>query len=389
MRNVQTKLLRTLLVAAVMVLPRAVLADEFKPEPIGVIEQLPSPYPEHWALVHDFSFFHMFEGEVLVVDPLAGTAGEQYKGMITASFIAAFQRSKVRDEFYVIETFQSRGGRGGERTDTVTIWDPASLKVKGEIIIPPKRITGMPKNGLTGLLDNDRFLGVYNFTPAQSISIVDLEQRTFVAEIETPGCGFVIPHSGPSFSSLCSNGTFHTSHLKADGTLSDSTKSEVLFSAEDDPIFETFVQHNGITYFPTFEGRVMPFDTSGKVIKPGKAWWLTDATERNWRPGGMNILTLDSSGLAYVLMNPEGGEGSHKDGGAEVWQYDLAKGKRLQRLELKNWGVSLGTTGKGDGRLLMVTNAEMAIDVYRLEDFSFVHTLGVGGATPFFTHGVN
>ena len=169
----------------------------FQPESIGIVETLPAEYPDHWVLVHDFSFFHMMEGEVLVVDPLAEDIGSQYKGMMPASFIAAFERSTVRNEHYVMETFYSRGTRGGERTDVVTIYDPATLLVVDEVIIPSKRITGMPKTSASGLLGNDRFLGVYNFTPAQSVSIVDLEKREFVTEASIPGCSFVIPKESP------------------------------------------------------------------------------------------------------------------------------------------------------------------------------------------------
>ena len=76
----------------------AVAHAEFQPESVGVVETLPGDYPDHWALVHDFSFFHMFEGEVLVIDPLGETAGDQYKGMMTASFIAGYERSSKRNE---------------------------------------------------------------------------------------------------------------------------------------------------------------------------------------------------------------------------------------------------------------------------------------------------
>ena len=48
---------------------------EFKPEAIGKVETLPESYPEHWVMVHDFSFFHMLEGEIIVADPLAPNLG--------------------------------------------------------------------------------------------------------------------------------------------------------------------------------------------------------------------------------------------------------------------------------------------------------------------------
>ena len=74
--------------AAALLFAGATASADFTPEPLGQIESLPAEYPDHWAMVHDFSFFHMFEGEVVVVDPLATTVADQYKGMMTASFIA-------------------------------------------------------------------------------------------------------------------------------------------------------------------------------------------------------------------------------------------------------------------------------------------------------------
>ena len=364
----------------------AAMAD-FQPEAIGVIEQLPAQYPDHWVLIHDFSFFHMFEGEVLVVDPLAKDIGSQYKGMMPASFIAAFQRSTQRGEQYVMETFYSRGSRGGERTDVVTIYDPASLTVVDEVVIPPKRISGMPKTSATSLLANDRFLGIYNFTPGQSVSIVDLEKRTFVTEVSTAGCGFVIPNGDSSFSSICANGSFLTTNLDDNGEVSSSTKSEVVFDPNNDPVFEGPAISQGTAYFPTFRGQVLPVDVSGKRLKFGDFWWLTGDDERNWRPGGMNVITTDSAGVGYVLMNPNGGEGTHKDGGAEVWMFDLQAQRRTSRINLTNWGLSLGTSGTGDNRLLFVTNAEMTVDVYKVPSGDFVHTLNVGAVTPFLVHG--
>ena len=360
---------------------------DFQPEATGIIKTLPNEYPDHWVMIHDASFFHMFEGEVLVVDPLGADIGAQYKGMMTASFIASYVWNEARNEHYVIETFNARGSRGGERTDLVAIYDTENLSLVQEIIIPPKRISGMPKKAAVSLLGGGKFLGVYNFTPGQSVSIVNLESREFVAEIPTAGCGFVIPNGERSFTSICSNGSFLTTHLNEDGTAAGTTKTDVSFDVDNDPIFETLGIVDGVAYFPTFAGNVLPVDVSGEEISVGEQWSLLGDGDEGWRPGGMNIIQVDSSGLAHVLVHPEGGEGTHKNGGGEVWSYDMKAKQRVGRLELKNWGISLGTTGTGEGRLLLVTNADMGIDVYRLENGEFVHTIGAG-QTPFLSHGV-
>ena len=382
--------LTSLLTAIALMAVTAQAQADFQPEAVGIVETLPSEYPDHWVMIHDVSFFHMQEGKIHVVDPLEENLGGQFKGMMTAGFIAGYLRSEQRNEHYVMESFHSRGARGGERTDFVTVWDPATLSVAAEIEIPAKRITGMPKTTMNGLIGDDRFLGVYNFNPAQSVSIVDLEKRAFVGEVPTPGCGFVLPTGERSFTSICSNGTLLTSHLDADGNLKGTSRTEQLFDANDDPIFETAAVTGGMAYFPTFTGEILPLDISGSEVKAQARWSLAqNDEEKTWRPGGMNLILADSAGAGYVLMHPDGGEGTHKNGGSEVWVYDLAAGKRLNRIELANWGVSMGTSGTGDDRLLFVTNGDFSVDVYSAPSGEFIKTLNTGAQTPFLVHGAH
>ena len=374
---------------AVLVLLATMAQAEFSPEATGRIEVLPESYPDHWVMIHDFSFDHMFEGEVVIIDPLADNVGGQFKGMITASFIASYAHSKKRNEHYVAETFFSRGGRGGTRTDVVTIWNASTLKVADEIVIPAKRITGMPKPITTGLLGEDRFLGVYNFTPGQSVTIVDLEKREVASEIPTSGCGFVIPNGKTSFTSICANGSLMTNHLDQQGKLKASSRTEILFDPEADPIFEAAAISTGIAYFPTFNSRVLPIDISAEEVSAKASWSLTSSEDTGWRPGGLVPVMTDSSGLGYFLMHADGAEGTHKNGGSEVWLFDLAAGRRLSRIVLENWGIALGTSGTGGNQLMFVTNAELGVDVYRIPEGEYVQTLKVALATPFSIHGAH
>ena len=180
--------------------------EDFRPEPLGQVESLPTVYPDHWLVVHDATFFHMREGRFLFVDPAADSVTGQLRGMVSADFIAHYEQSPARGEHYVIETFFSRGGRGGDRTDVVTVYDAASLEVAGEVVIPPRKVSSMPEIFGTALVADDRLLVVYNFAPGQSISVVDLENREFVAEYPISGCALVIPTGASGVTSLCSDG---------------------------------------------------------------------------------------------------------------------------------------------------------------------------------------
>lgn len=373
--------------AALLVVGAA--SADFAPEPMNVKLSLPASYPQHWLVVHDAAFFHMREGRYLFVDPHADTVGGQLRGLLSADFIAHYEQSAARGEHYVIESFFSRGGRGGERTDVVTIYDAESLEVSGEVIIPPRKLSSMPERLATGLVAEDKLLVVYNFTPGQSLTVVDLEKREFVAEHGIAGCSLAIPTGDSGVTSLCSDGAFLTTTLSDGGASAASVRSEAVFADESDPMFEKAGITGGVAYFPTFKGEVLPVDVSGDAAVPGERWPLASVEEKaaGWRPGGWQLVAADHLGRLYVLMNPNGADGSHKDGGGEVWVFDAAAKKRIMRIPLPKWGVSVGVSN-AEQPLLVVTNGELGLETYSTATGEMIKTLAVSTQTPFIVRGV-
>ncbi len=373
--------------AALLVVGAA--SADFAPEPMNVKLSLPASYPQHWLVVHDAAFFHMREGRYLFVDPHADTVGGQLRGLLSADFIAHYEQSAARGEHYVIESFFSRGGRGGERTDVVTIYDAESLEVSGEVIIPPRKLSSMPERLATGLVAEDKLLVVYNFTPGQSLTVVDLEKREFVAEHGIAGCSLAIPTGDSGVTSLCSDGAFLTTTLSDGGASAASVRSEAVFADESDPMFEKAGITGGVAYFPTFKGDVLAVDVSGDAAVPGERWPLASVEEKaaGWRPGGWQLVAADHLGRLYVLMNPNGADGSHKDGGGEVWVFDAAAKKRIMRIPLPKWGVSVGVSN-AEQPLLVVTNGELGLETYSTATGEMIKTLAVSTQTPFIVRGV-
>ena len=80
----------------------------------------------------------------------------------------------------------------GERTDIVAVYDFENLSPIAEIEIPQK-VEGQPLRRHAGLTGNGRYFLVFNMTPAQSVTVVDVENRTFVGEVSTPGCAVIMP----------------------------------------------------------------------------------------------------------------------------------------------------------------------------------------------------
>lgn len=364
---------------------------ELKPEPVGVVKELPVPYPAHWVIAHDASFFHMSDGKMIVLDADADTEPQQYKGMVNTAGIGQFNSSNARKELYVAETFYSRGQRG-ERTDVLTIYDQATLSALDEVVLPGgKRSLTMPEKHALQLIDNDSLLLVFNLTPATSVTVIDLEQRKVVNEVQIPGCSLMYPTGKRGFSSLCADGAFLVTQLDESGQTQKQTRGKPFFNIDEEPIFEKPAMINGTAYFPTFHGDMQPVDLSADAPKIGKRWSLLSKAERKagWRPGGWQLLDKDVSGRVYILMHAEGFGGSHKDPGSEVWVYDVKMKKRVAKIALQNPAISLVLT-QDKNPLLVTTTAEMVLDVYDAKQGKYLKTMkDFGQDTPFVVYAVN
>ena len=145
---------------------------EVEPDPL-VGSELPAASNPHWVWVNDFVFQHMGDGKAFLVD---GDAGRML-GMLSTGFgFGGVVLPRNRSQILSPETYFSRGTRG-TRTDVVTFYDPRKLSPTGEVQIEPKRASAMPMLAQSGLTDDDRFLFIYNFTPAQSITVVDVQNE--------------------------------------------------------------------------------------------------------------------------------------------------------------------------------------------------------------------
>jgi methylamine dehydrogenase heavy chain len=359
---------------------------EIAPESIGRIETLPATYPPHWILLQDAAFFHFLTGKVIVVDADSDDPATRVKGMFNTSFIGQFVQAQSRPEMYVVETFHSRGTRG-ERTDVLTVWHKETLAPIAEVIIPAKRFSGMPTNYNLQLVDSERLAVAYNFTPATSVTVVDIVDREFLAEIPIPGCSLVYPMKGRAFASMCTNGTMIGVEIAEDGTQASMSRTEVFFDANNDPLMEKAAMVDGVAYFPSFLGRVVPVDLNGSEPAVGEEWSLLGADDSGWRPGGLGVTATDTAKRIYVLMHPEGYEGSHKDPGVEVWVFDTETQTRVDRIALALPAISIGVT-RDDDPLLVTTNINLEVDVYSVADGEYRRTLsGTGANTVFQLHG--
>ncbi len=354
---------------------------ELPAEPIPNVATISPDYPESLLFAQDTNFDAIIAGRVVLVD--VATDNHNYKGALDAAQFATFAESRRRSELYVAETFYSRGTRG-TRTDVLTIYDKGSLAPIDELVLPGgKRGLFVSERYAMQLIDDDHILLVYNFTPAASVTLVDIDRREILNEINIPGCGLVYPSGKRGFASLCSNGSIHAVQFDKAGKVTSEKKLPSFFDVDDDPLFDKPVYIGGIAWFPSFKGDIQALDLSGDTPQVGVRWSLLSKAERrqNWRPGGWQIASVDDAGLIYVLMHKDGKGGSHKDGGEEVWVFEHAKKQRVQRIKLKTWGISIEAT-RGPAPYLGVVNAEMQLDVYDAKSGKWLKQIGNVGGTP-------
>jgi len=128
--------------------------------------------------------------------------------------------------------------------------------------------------------------------------------------------------------------------LDAAGREASRSMSEPFFDPDRDPVFVQGIPNARGFTFLSFLGEVHEVDLTGPGPAFAPPWPLVVAGERGqWRPGGEQLGAIhDGLGKLYVPMH-RGGEGSHKDGGTELWVFDLAKHQRLARWPLKAAGL--------------------------------------------------
>jgi len=361
---------------------------ELPAEPVGVSEKLPATWPDTWIEAHDTNFYALSDGKVVIFDVAA--ENRNHKGSIPAGQFASFIASTTRPELYVAETYYSQRVRG-TRNDVITIYDKTTLAPVAEIPLPGgKRGQYVTFKNTLQLLNDEQWLAVYNFSPAATVSLIDIATRKLIGEVSVAGCAMIYPTGKRNFMSLCSEGVMLVSTLDENGGVAKQWRTPAFFNADDDPLFAMPAMFGRTAYFPTYHGDVQPVDLSADEPKVLKRWPLVVDDERkaNWRPGGWQIATAHGSGRLFVLMHPDGYDGSHKNGGPEVWVFDVATGKRIARHVLKHWGISIEVTS-GEHPYLVVTNGDFQLDIYSADDGKWLRMFGDHAVTmPMVLHAV-
>jgi methylamine dehydrogenase heavy chain len=351
--------------------PAANFPQPLPNDPTLTVKTLPEHYPTGWAFLN-------YAGDRIELRNV-GSNERDVKAELQAHDSATLLVSSKRPELYVADTVWARGVRG-PRTDFITVYDAKTLKVAGEIDLPGgKRALITAMEGLFAFTDDERMGLVFNFTPASSVSVVDLVNRQLLGSIDIPGCMLVYPSGTRGFSSLCSSGTLLTIRLDEHGAVAGRSESKVFNPLDTDPLFTQSTLIGGVRYFPSLHGRVQPVDLRGDAAQVLPDWPLVGAADEagGWRPSGWQLLTSDESKLLYIIMQPKAHEGTHKDAGTEVWVFDTATHARVRRLHLTHSGSSIALT-HGSPALLLV-QSDVLLDVYDPQRGNLLRSMDLPG----------
>lgn len=326
------------LACAVLGVALAVRADAVPP-PLAAehvsVESLPPPSP-HWVYVYDEAFENEIDARVRLYD------GDSFRhlGQIGAGFLPSVAISPDGGTTAVATTYFARGSRGA-RTDVVEFTDNKTLAVRGEIVLPSKRAQTTPSLFGVAYSADAHFVYASYVTPAASFGVLDPANRKVLGEIDTAGCVLVIPSGHYRVSSLCESGRLLTVTLDAEGHETGRAMSEPFFNPDQDPVFIQGIQTTAGYAFLSFLGEVHEVDLSGAQPAFAATWSLVSEAEKgHWRPGAEQVGAIQRAlGRLYVPMHP-GGEGTHKDGGTEIWVFDLKTHKRLARWPMQPHGLA-------------------------------------------------
>ena len=322
------------------------------------------PNTPHRVYVLDEAFNNEIDARVHVFD------GDTYKrlGQIDAGFTPGFNLSPDGKTTVVGTTYFARGSRGA-RTHVGEFTDNATLGVTHEIVLPAKRAMTLPSYFNLGYSSDAHVLYVSYITPAASFGVLDPAKGTVLDEIDTAGCVLVIPSGPDRVSTICESGRIMTITLDAQGHEAARAMSDAFFAPDKDPVFVQGIPTSEGYAFLSFLGQVHEVDLSAAQPAFHPAWSLLNAADRaqSWRPGGTQVGAIHrKSGKLFVPMH-RGGEGTHKQGGTEIWVFDMKTHQRVARWPLAPLKLSSAVAvqvSQDDAPLMFVATEKADVAIF-------------------------
>jgi len=321
------------------------------------------PGGPHRVLVTDGVFNHGKDGRVYVID----ADHVRMLGMIPAAYNANIVADPNGKRYYIGETIWTRGNRGA-RQDLVSFYDSHTLNLTDEISLPGRALITTKKQDMDISADG-HWVYVFNFTPSNSVVVVDTRTKKVAGSVDVPGCGLVFAWGANGFTSICADGSLANIDV-SDPHKPVVTHTPAFFPPDKDAVFEQSPteRSSGRTFFISYTGLVYPA-TLGSQPKIGKPWSIQEAAGMKrasdssapfqiaWRPGGWQIAAVHHSDAHLFVLMHKGTFWTHKTDGSEIWELDTGTHKLVRRIRLSQPSNLVGLTQDQAPLLFAATDA--------------------------------
>jgi len=350
---------------------------------VGDDTQVIEGFDRHWVTINRGNTVFLVNARL---GEVAGT-------MNVSNFSPAMAPHMDIGRIYSYGSYYSRG-RYGDRTDVMLIFDPSTALPVGEVALP-ELPAGIGHPGMMGRI-NDRFVGIWNVTPASTVTIVDLENEEAVGIVGMPSCSGIYPEAA-GWVSVCGDGTALYTELDASGEVTRRIQSRPFFDQRTDPVYDYSVPAADGWMFMSFEGllRKVKVNTESMAVEVTEAFEInpkndgiadvnnyTPPNDDNWRIGGRQPFAYhDGEALLATLMHAGGGQETARQRGSEVWIYNMRTGNRGFRLDMGDGVTANGVLfTPGDDPLLLLDTNE-GLQVREPTTGRLLHTLSNASGT--------
>lgn len=410
MRKLPSLLLTSILAAGVLLSGLSVLqssrvlAADLPEEPMGEIVAFSRDTHDRLVWVTGMNAPYQAQSRGYLVDP---DTGEFISMLDLGYWTTGMSLPEDKERIVAVETHFSRTTRG-ERTDVLVTYDAETFQPLSEITLPPKRATVVKMQGTSSLSDDQNLFVQMNFTPAVSLTLVNLESGALISEIPTPGCPNVYGGGERSFHLLCGDGSFLTYTFDETGAITNKSRSEALFDPFEDPISISGVRRGDHWYFVSLAGDLYDFEMGADRVTLAARWPLINEDEREdeWSISGFQHLAVhDATGRLYLLTH-QGPPETFEDPGTDVWVFDLESRERIDTYSLQERTISIAVSQDPEPRLYglgahipmpilaqiwvyltegegpLIDTVQFGLDVYDAEDGSYMRTVTQLGTFP-------
>ena len=321
-------------------------AADLPEDPMGEVVSFSRQNHDRLVWVTDMNMPYQAHGRGYLIDPDTG----RFLSMLDLGYwTTGIELPSDGKRIISAETHFSRTTRG-ERSDVLVTYDATTFQVRSEVTIPAKRASVVKMQGTSSLSDDQSLFAQMNFTPAVSLTLVDLEREAFIAEIDTPGCPNIYGGGARSFHLLCGDGSFLTYTFDENGAVSGKSRSAALFDPFEDPVSISGVRRGDHWYFVSLAGDVYDFVMDADGVRLAATWPLItdDEREDEWSISGFQHLALhEPSGQLYLLTH-QGPPETFEDPGTHVWVFDLETREKIEAYELQELTISIAVSQDDD-----------------------------------------